>query len=268
MLRFTLAEGVKHIQTVTPFASSQNILRSTNVSNTKDPGRIEFYGMGISLDIMNIRNLARNDMFTFLFSLGYTFEFFEDFNPFTIQQELIDRQVAAVVVNEDVIGSPKSLFLFGPGFPQDIKGVMLSSLWADETFRSFWLSRDVRHILPPGVNPLELVNAIGSGEPPIEQVRFTLNIALAEKVILIAQDDFVPFSISSPEPVTYNVVLTTQGVPVLSSSVAIPSNGVPPFNGFLKTNIGVNTVSGEHVISLVGTGGGFIVSDTIKYIVR
>lgn len=264
MLRFTLAENTESIQTLIPNISPQSIPKSSSITNIKDPGRIEFYGMGIFTDLMNIRNLARNDIFTFLFSLGYTFEFFEDFNPFTIQQELIDRQVSAVIVNEDVIGSPKCLFLFGPGL-QNIKGIMLSSLWMDKTFRSFWFSRDVKHVFPPGVSPLELVNAIGIGEPPVQQARFELDLEVDFKQVRLARDDYTKYAVSVPEPVTYEVSLSVQGIPALSRCEPIPNSGVPPFQGYLKTNIGVNTVDGIHVVSLVGNGGGYTISDTITY---
>lgn len=273
MLRIKLAEDEGSI--VKPIRSS------VVVSETiKDTGRIEIYGynrdfFGSSISDIDriLDNRINNELFTFLFSLGYDFEFFPIFNPATIHQELKDRNVSAVVVNEDTVGTLNSFLLFDPDkFPDNVNGILLSSSWPVMPFRSFWLSRKVKHILSPGVKPLELINAIGEKPvEPIPNIPFNINIPNTEVRIPLATDHYEPFQITVPtgQPEqNYAVSLSVQNIPVLSICVPVPNQGNPPFSGLLKVNIGVATVSGEHVVALVGVGGGFTRTDFIKFIAR
>jgi len=277
MLRLTLDEDEQNAFSILLKNNPHNLSLSPNsvsrvLSTIKDPGRIEIYGKGPFVEFSDIdggvKRMIRDEFFTFLFSLGYNFEFFRDFNPDTIHDELINRSVSVVIVDESMFGTIKTSFLFDPDkLSNKIRTVMLSNTWPDKVFKSFWHSRGVEYIFPLNVSPLELINAVGSGIPVESQVEFTVDIELSEKVIPIATNDLTKFTISVPSPVTYTVNLTVQGIPALSTCIPIPSSGTPPFEGFLKTNIGISTVDRRHAISLIGQGAGFRKSDTIVFIV-
>lgn len=268
VLRLTFEEGT----TVFGLAEEKSSLALTKVQQNPE---LVFH------KVLYYRGLTREDydpvrdrLLSFFFAEGYQLHFKSDLSNF--ENDLLAINPSALVVDIDKyqvgeIISTLKLNRENSFLKENLVPIAVSTGFANMPLINFWLTAGFSYILPSPPDPLTLASIIRAGlsliKPTggIATIPFSLSFETNLKNVLLSRDDFTKFSISVPEQVFYTVQLSVQGIPALSTSVPIPSSGVPPFEGVLKTNIGVATVEGKHVLSLVGTGGGLTKSTLITY---